>query len=107
MSTPSLTITTEQINSLPLLLGIIEDMGIRQVIDTHVTPHGNWQGASVGTLMSIWLSCILHQRDHRLVTVRDWATAREQTLNHLLAVTLRPTDCTDDRLANVLTILGQ
>jgi hypothetical protein len=107
MSTPSWTITNEQINSLPLLLGIIDDMGIRQLIDTHVTPHGNWEGVSVGTLVSLWLSCILHERDHRLVIVRDWAAARVQTRNQLLAITLRPTDCTDDRLANVLTMLGQ
>jgi transposase len=106
MSTPSFTLTTEQINSLPLLLGIITDMGIRELIDTHVTPHGNWEGASVGTLVSLWLSCLLQERDHRVVMVRDWAANRTQTLNQLLEVTLRPTDCTDDRLAKVLTMLG-
>src|SRR2546426_12320145 len=99
MNTPSLTITNEQINSLPLLLGIINDMGIRDLIDTHVIPHGNWQGASVGTLVSIWLSCLLQEHDHRLVTVRDWAATRTQTLNPLCALSLRPTDWRDHRLA--------
>ncbi|NTW97229.1 MAG: hypothetical protein HGB28_01615 [Oscillochloris sp.] len=51
MTAPELTITNEQVNSLPLLLGIIMDMGIRDLIDTHVTPHGNWGGASVGTVI--------------------------------------------------------
>src|SRR6266542_3908545 len=73
MTAPPLTITNEQVNSLPLLLGIIIDMCIRDTIDTYVTPHGNWEGASVGTLLSIWLSHILQERDHRLVTVREWA----------------------------------
>lgn len=103
---PELTITNEQINSLPLLVGIMEEMGLRQVIDEQVTPHGHWQGISVGTAVTIWLSHLLLERDHRLVLVRDWAAARRQTLNTLLDITLRDTDCTDDRLANVLTMLG-
>jgi transposase len=106
MTLPPITITTEQVNSLPLLLGILTDMGVRDLIDTHVTPHGNWQGASVGTLVSIWLSHLLQERDHRLVTVRDWASERVQTINALLDLTLRDTDCTDDRLACILTLLG-
>lgn len=99
-------LNTEQINSVPLLLGLIKQMGIRDLIDAHVTPHGAWQGASVGTLVSIWLCHILAQRDHRLVAVRDWVTQRAITFNALLDTTLRDTDCTDDRLANVLSMLG-
>lgn len=100
------TITTEQINSLPLLVGIMEAMGIRELIDQHVTPHGHWQGTSVGTTLTIWLAHLLLERDHRLVMVRDWAADRAQTINALLDITLRATDCTDDRLANILTMLG-
>ena len=106
MTPPTLTITNEQVNSLPLLLGIINDMGIRELIDAQVTPHGNWEGASVGTVLSIWLSHILQERDQRLVAVRDWAADCVQTLNTLLHSTLRDTDCTDDRLAGILTLLG-
>src|SRR3954453_11729751 len=106
MTLPALTITNEQVNSLPLLLGIITDLGMRDLIDAHVTPHGNWEGASVGTLLSIWLSHILQERDHRLVVLRDWAADRVQTINTLLNITLRDTDCTDDRLALLLTLLG-
>ena len=103
---PNLTITNEQINSLPFLLGVIESLGIRQTIDTHVQPHGHWQGISVGTAVTIWLSHLLQAHDHRLVAVRDWVAQRAHTLNTLLDITLRDTDCTDDRLANVLTMLG-
>jgi transposase len=81
-------------------------MGIRDVIDAHVTPHGAWQGASVGTLVSIWLCHILAERDHCLVAVRDWVAERTQTFNTLLEMILRDTDCTDDRLGNVLSMLG-
>jgi transposase len=85
---------------------VIEQMGIRNVIDAHVTPHGAWQGASVGTLVSIWLCHILAERDHCLVAVRDWVAERTQTFNTLLDITLRDTDCTDDRLGHVLSMLG-
>jgi transposase len=106
MTPPDLTITTEQVNSLPLLLGLITDMGIRELIDTHLQPHGNWEGASVGTVVSIWLSHILQERDHTMVSVRDWVNERVQTITTLLGISLRDTDCTDDRLARILTLLG-
>jgi transposase len=104
--TETLEITTEQINDLPLLLGIVEDMGIRQMIDARMRPHGGWQGISVGTVVSIWLCHLLMERDHRLVSVRDWAAARAGTVNALWGITLRETDLTDDRLANALTMLS-
>jgi len=103
---PDLTITNEQINSLPLLIGIMEDMGIRDMIDAKITPHGHWEGASVGTVITIWLSHMLSERDHCLSHVRDWANDQSHTINTLLDITLRDTDCTDDRLANILTMLG-
>jgi transposase len=106
MSTSPLSITSEQINSLPLLFGILKDMGVAKSLDAHIKPHGHWQGASVGTLVTVWLCQILQERDHRLVSVRQWANERAQTLESLLATPLRDTDCTDDRLANVLSMLG-
>jgi transposase len=106
MTQPELTIITEQVNSLPLLLGLIVEMGIRDLIDTHIQPHGNWEGASVGTVLSIWLSHILQERDHTMVSVRDWSLERVQTITALLAISLRDTDCSDDRLARILTLLG-
>jgi len=99
-------ITTEQINDLPLLMGIVEEMGIRGMIDARIRPHGGWQGISVGTVVSIWLCDIVMERDHGLVQVRAWAAARGRTLEALLGITLRETDLTDDRLANALTMLS-
>lgn len=58
-------------------------------------------------MVSIWLCHLLMERDHRLVSVRDWAAARRQTLDALLGVALRDTDLPDDRLANALTMLGE
>src|SRR5262245_44398325 len=106
MNTATMTITNEQVNSLPLLLGIIEELGIRTLIDEQIVPHGQWEGASVGTLISIWPCHILQERDHRMVVGRDWRVDGRQTLTTLLGQALRTTDCTDDRLANILSMLG-
>ena len=106
MTTSPLSITNEQINTLPLLFGILEDMGVAKTIDAHIRPHGHWQGASVGTLVTVWLCHILQERDHRLVSVREWVQERQQTFESLLGTPLRETDCTDDRLANVLSMLA-
>ena len=99
-------VTTEQINSVPLLVGVMEQMGLRALLDAHVRPHGAWQGISLSTLVTLWLTHILSERTHTLSTLRDWVAARATTFNTLLDLTLRPTDCTDDRLALVLTQLG-
>jgi hypothetical protein len=60
----------------------------------------------VGTAVSVWLCHLLMERDHRVVSVREWAAERQQTLGDLLGLLLRETDLTDDRLANVLTMLS-
>ncbi len=106
MTTPTPIITNEQINDLPLLMGILDDIGIEKTIDSVVKPHGHWKGVSVGTLISLWLCHMLQEQDHRMVTVREWAQRCSQTINDLLGTPLRDTDCTDDRLANILSMLG-
>jgi transposase len=82
------------------------EMGIPQQIDNQIQPHGLWQGISVGTVVTIWLCYILTEHDHRLVAVREWVNERAHMFNCLLGIELRDTDMTDDRLANVLTMLG-
>jgi hypothetical protein len=52
-------IRNEQVNDVPLLLGIMEDMGIRRHIDEEIERHGNWQGLSIGAVVEIWLSYVL------------------------------------------------
>jgi hypothetical protein len=44
-------IRNEQVNDGPLLLGIMEDMGIRRPIVEEIERHGNWQGLSTGAVV--------------------------------------------------------
>ena len=96
----------QRIDDIPLLLAIIAEMGIQAQIDQEIKPHGLWQGCSVGTIVVVWLSYILTEQDHRLEPVREWVNKRQALFSRLLGIELRDTDFTDDRLANVLTMLG-
>ncbi len=102
----TLQLTHQRVDDIPLLLAIMIEMGIPEKIDEQIQPHGHWQGLGVGLLTTIWLSYILTEQDHRLVTVREWVAERKELFNRLLGIDLRDTDLTDDRLANVLMMLG-
>ena len=45
--TEQLTITTERVDDIPVLLAQSERMGIADLLDAHFKPHGNWEGMSV------------------------------------------------------------
>ncbi len=100
------TIQTERVDDVPLLLAQITRMGIPALLDAHFSPHGNRQGLSLGWVCALWLAHILSRADHRLNRVRPWAEQLQTTLNAHLPAPLRPTDLTDDRLADVLRALS-
>ncbi len=101
----NLTIHTERVDDVPLLLAQMERMGMPALLDAQFLPHGNRQGLSLGWTIVVWLAHILSRADHRLNRVRPWADQLQVTLNACLPTSLRPTDLTDDRLADVLRAL--
>lgn len=105
MSEPP-TIHTERVDDVPLLLAHMQRLELPSILDAHFPPHGNRQGLSLGWLTTVWLAHILSRADHRLNRVRPWAEQLQRTLTTLLPTPLRPTDLTDDRLADVLSTLS-
>ena len=101
-----LTIHTERVDDVPLLLAQLERMGVAPLLDAHFPAHGNRLGLSLGWVCAVWLAHILSQADHRLNQVRAWADCLPHTLASFLPAPLRPTDLTDDRLADVLRALS-
>lgn len=99
------TIHTERVDDVPLLLAHMQRLGLPSILDAHFPAHGNRQGLSLGWLATVWLSHILSRADHRLNRVRPWADLLQSTLNAVLPTPLRPTDLTDDRLADLLLAL--
>lgn len=106
MNTTTVKVTNEQVNDVPLLVGLLESMGVRRHIDGQVRQHASWEGISVGSIIEIWLCYMLTEQDHRLVAVRAWANERRAMFNALLGIELRDTDLSDDRLAVVLDKTG-
>lgn len=101
-----LTIQTERVDDVPLLIGHMERMGLAALLDTSFPPHGNRTGMSLGWVSVVWLAHLLSHGDHRLNQVRPWAAGLATTLQALLPCPVRPTDLTDDRLALVLRSLS-
>lgn len=99
-------IETERIDDVPLLVHEQQKMGIPEVLNQVIQPHGNRQGLSAGWLTTAWLSYILSEADHRMSEVEPWAEDQIQTLSALLPEPVRAKDFTDDRLADVLRWLS-
>jgi transposase len=99
-------INTERVDDVPLLVRQQQAMGIPQVLDAVIKPHGNRQGLSVGWLTVCWLAYILSEADHRMCEVEPWAAQRMETLSALLPQPVEVKDFTDDRLAAVLRFLS-
>jgi len=101
-----LTITTERVDDIPVLLTQSDKMGIPALLDAFFQPHGNWEGTSLGWTATIWLTHILSEGDHRLNQVQPWAANRKHTLHISSGQGVREGEWSDDRLAIVLDRLS-
>jgi transposase len=96
----------ERVDSIPVVLTILMQMGVQTIIDELYNPHGNHQGLSVGWLVVIFLTYILTEADHKMCPVQEWVVKHRHTLERLTGQTIGPTDFTDDRLGDVLRYLS-
>lgn len=107
MTSPT-TLNHELVNDLPILIHLMHDtLRYDEFLDQQLPRHGNWQGMSLGQVLVTWLAHILSEHDHFMSHVQDWAARVSETLAALWSQRLRPTDLTDDRLAEVLRRLSQ
>ena len=98
----------EDVDSLPLLGAWAERMELRRFLDEVLgTPHGNWEGLSPGAVMVGFLLYVVGERDHRVVSVEEWAGEHRETLQHMLGAGMGEKDFTDDRILSVLGQLGE
>jgi transposase len=105
--TEQLTISHERVDDMPLLLAQLDQMHVPQLLDQCFPTHGNWEGLSLGQVVSVWLTCILSEANHRLSHVEPWAERRLQTLRTCLGTEVRALDFSDDRLAAALDYLSE
>ncbi len=100
-------IQSERVDDVPLLVWQQRAMGIPQVIDEIMEPHGNRQGLSLGWTVVGWLSYIVSQADHRMSYVESWAGEHITTLQSLFPMDVSVRNITDDRLGDVLSYLSR
>lgn len=104
--TEMLTVTTERVDDIPLLLAHLQRMELPMLLDSYFLVHGNRQGLSLGWTATIWLAHILSQADHRMNQVQAWVERQLETLRTCTSQPIQVLDLTDDRLADVLRILS-
>lgn len=106
MTTP-LSATTERLDDIPLLLGLLQQVGLAHLYDDCVGDHAQHQGLSGGWLASVWLAFILSEAKHTKSHVREWVDKHQTMLTARIGQPIRPTDFTDDRLGSLLHRLSQ
>jgi transposase len=107
MAKAQLRIESERVDELPIILEFSKRMGVAEAIDQVVTEvHGNRKGLSYGHLAWGLMGAIATERDHRLNHVEAWAVAHRSTLQAALGQAVGDKDFTDDRLADLLWVLG-
>lgn len=107
MTTSKLRIEAERVDDLPILLAFTKQMGVPDAIDQVVsTVHGNRTGLSYGQLAWGLMGAIETRGDHRLNQVEAWSVEHRRTLEAAMRVPVGDKDFTDDRLADLLWVLG-
>ena len=97
----------ERVDDLPVLFGLLQQMGIQATLDGVIEPHGNWQGMTHGWVITIWLMHILSEQTHCMEPVQEWVAKHLVTLGRLSGQKVRALDFSDDRLALCLKKLSK
>lgn len=105
--TPEMNITTERIDDFPLLLGVMQRLGLPGIIDNHLIRHGLHQGLSWGWIATIWLAHILSQSNPRKQPVQAWVRQAHETIERITGMQVNELDFTDDRLTLLLRRLSK
>ena len=90
----------ERVDDLPLLFGLLQQMGVQSILDSGIQPHGNWQGLSSGWVVTVWLMHILGAKNHLMEPGQIWVQQHLTTLRRLTGQAVEELDFTDDRLAH-------
>lgn len=99
--------TSERVDDLPLILHWLKEMQVAEILDRMLpSGHKNRIGLSYGQLSVLFLAYIVTQSDHRLSHVESWVRAHHRTLTSISGWTIEDKDASDDRLADLLSVLG-
>jgi len=90
-----------------LLIYWLKQMQVDTIIDRFVKqPHGNWEGLSCGEVALVYVAYVVIACTHFLSPMETWARKHLQSLSQALGKPVRAEDFSDDRLAIMLSRLG-
>ena len=98
----------ERVDGIPLIVYWLLKMHVAEIIDRVLPlPHNNRRGLSYGQLAVLFLTYVLYLRNHRLCAVEEWVTDHRHVLEEATGWVIGPREATDDRLGDLLTVLGE
>jgi len=97
----------ERVDDIPVLFGMMKQLRLPEIFDTHLGQHGNHTGLSNGWLLTGWLAFILSEGDHCKSHVQEWVWKRRGMLANLIGQPISWDDFNDDRLGIALGYLSQ
>jgi len=97
----------ERVDDIPLLLGVMLQMGLPGIIDQYIPKHHKQRDLSWGYTAMVWLAYILSEGDHRKVSVREYVKRMSATLLTITGLDIDELDFTDDRLGILLKHLSK
>ncbi len=96
-----------RLDAIPLLLGVLMQMGIPQIYDHAIGDHGSHTGLSGGWMLTIWLAFILSQADHTKYKVQEWVARHQALLVRRTGQPIKSAEFNDNRLGRLLARLSQ
>jgi transposase len=104
----SRVIRVERTDDIPVLLAQALHLHLAEILDRHFPTNHRWKGElTFGEVVSVWLTLLISQGDHRLYQLQPWAEHHLLTLQQILTKSVRPLDFHDDRLADILDRFAQ
>jgi transposase len=97
----------ERVDTIPLIIGFLDKMGVQQVIDSIFTAHGNWSGLSYGQLTVLFVTYVLHSLTHRFSGMEVWVNQHKVVIERVTGWRVGEKDATDDRLGRLAEVLGE
>ena len=103
------TFIPHRIDDIPLLIAIIQHLGLDRTFERLVPTHGNTTYhclLSNGAAIGIWLVYLISQGDHRKWKMDEWVATHSAVLTRLWGSPVVADDFSDDRLTTLADYLG-
>lgn len=97
----------ERIDTIPLIIGFLKQMGVQEAIDSIFTPHGNWSGLSYGQLAVVFITYVLHSMTHHFSGVESWVEQHKRVIEMASGWKIGEKDATDDRIGRMSEVVGK